>query len=537
MADNYNTLVLMFGQGNAFGGTEVDYDKFMEEFRKDYSRQIALTAEQLKNIMNGKDVAGKGEQLSEAVKITLEKRLSKTIEKNRDVYGSKSHLISPEILTLLKTYQESGELPKPDPEVIEAVSGESETPDSAAGEPMEEEPATEEAPAIEEEPVIEDAPAIEEETAIEEPAIEEAPVIEETPREIGTEYLKYGDLSELTERYGDSENTYVRELLSALANYEEIIEMCRVEKIRDAVFTVKNAAKACAAEGADEAFARFAAKVEKMFTIEEDSVPALVKWCVMQGKVRQAAEVYAELMPEYFFDEKIIYYEDFRESRKNDGSYSDRVIDARKQEKSKRNLKYFWLNEMLWKNLSKKLFLNVDKPILEQDGVNARKFKMIFREIKELQETKKNRVQVENLPEDVREMFEIIARGGYISPVLNTAKKVCNYFFNYEATGTAGSVQKSYHELSLILLSNKEFTEEYFGEESVQIVIFTPASVLMNKEQTDVKSSLSVTKLEKALRTYQRVKEQASLAGQAAGSREKSMSRGELRELLLGAVE
>lgn len=511
MADNYNTLVLMFGQGNAFGGTEVDYDCFMEEFRKDYGAQIELTTEQLKNIVNEKNVNGKGEKLSEAVKIILEKRLAKTIEKNRSVYGSKSHIISPELLTLLQNYQEKGELPEPAKDVIDA------------------------------EPVEEAADSITEAVvdSVEEPAIEKEEKEETTaPVQAFTEFLKHGEVSELVATYGNSENTYVGQLVAAIERYAEVMEFCNVGEIYAAITGVKAAADAVTlAEDVEEGFADFASKVAESYLIEDDSVKALVKWCIKQGKIRQAAEVYAELMPEYFFDTKVIYFENYHENKKNDGSYGDTVVDARKQAKSKKSLKCFWLNEMLWKNISKKLFLNVDKAILDQDGPNARRFKMIFREIKELQETRKNKVQVGHLSKDVADMFERIANGGYISPVLNTTQKVCNYFFNYEVTGTPGSVQKSYRDLSLILLSNKGFCEEYFGEESVQIVTFTPASILMNKEQSDVKSKLSITQLEKTLRIYEKVREQVGLMGEKTDASVKRMGRNELKELLQNAVE
>lgn len=429
-----------------------DYEQFMEAFHKDYSEQIALTASQLKNIVNEKNVNGKGEKLAQAVQVILEKRLDKAIERNKNM------------------------LPK-SVEVIESVA-------------------------------------------------EEIPMIE--TKVVGEAFLKYGVMDELWEQYGESEDSLVTEFLESLEYYTDVMELCMVDEIECARTRVCEKATKVAMNKniADLPFIDFAEKVKEDF-LECKDVLELAKWCVEHNKLRQAAELLVAKLPEYFFAKKYLYYENYHETKQNDGSYADAVIDARKQARSKDSLYYFWLNEMLWKNASKKLYLNVDKAVLPQDGNNARRFKLLFREVRDLQETKKNKVQVEELSKDLQEMFEMIAEKGYISPVLNTTKKVCNYFFNYEATGTPGSVQKNYRDLSLILLSNRNFCEQYFGEESVQIANFTPASIALNKDQPDVKTCLLMERLEKILRAYENIKEQVELMGKGT----KNVKRGNGKSL------
>jgi hypothetical protein len=544
MADNYNTLVLMFGQGTSFGGTEVDYDRFMEEFKRDYGQQIDLTAEQLKQIVNSKNVNGKGEKLADAVRTILENRLDKTIEKNRKEYSSQGHVLSPEILKAIECYAQpdncledepeealelTADMPA-EPEVAEKVETVSEPEVSAEPEAVSEPEVS-----VEVETVPEPEVPVEVETVLEPEAVAE-PV-----REVGTEFLRYGVTAELEQEYTNTENPYVCKLLSALTAYEEAMELMNPSAIQKAVSTVKDTVteiNAAEEKFSDKAFGEFVAKLEAEFKLGDiNDIPELTKWCLSHHKVGQAAVVYARLMPDYLFDNKVLYYENFHENKLGDGSYGDKVIDAGKQAKSQEGLKYFWLNEMLWKSAPKKLFLNVDKAIGQQDGTNTRRFKEVFHEIKELQETKKNHVAVEDVSEELRKLMELVSQKHCISPVLNTTKKVCNYFFNYETAGAAGSVQKTYRELSCMLLTNREFCEEYFGEESERLVTFTPASFLMNKEEKDVHSSFDAWKVEKILRMYDTIKGQAECIGRTSTGTAKRMTLRELEGTLAEAVE
>lgn len=501
-----------------------DYRKFLQNFREDYQVHIVTTVNQLKVIVNTKNVQGKGDKLAETFQEVMETRMNKSIEKSLEGVVTENPIadaaqyqadieafctqnglkipvfvkislplndIEADVATILGQISEGRVYLDTESDLEQALvvyvmlihalkERESQVQywGTKNGQPVD----------LTAYMVPEEEP--------------EAPV-----KNITDEFVKYGRVEELAEAYADLDSPYVQGLIGAMESFEEAMQLNRPMQIQNAVEALVEKLK----EEEPKEYYQLAEPLRQKFAALLEGVDTLrlIRWCADNGYVYQAMMIYEQQMPEYFFDNQIIYYDAYCEHRRGDGAYADTVLEAKKRDKATGSIKYYWLNELLWNSVTKKLFLNIDSPVSENDSDKVKCFKENFAEIKKLQATMKNAVRSENLSSQLKGMLAMIAENTYISPVLNTEHKMCNYFFNYEIAGVAGSVQKNYKELSKMLLTNRRFCEDFFGGEENRIVAYTPASFLMGKNQSDVLSKYPAWSVEDVLRSYEFLRQQA----------------------------
>lgn len=543
----------------------IDYNRFMEEFKKDYEQQIDVTAEQLKSIINKKNVNGKGDKLADAIKIVMSDRLEKSIERNRNSYcDTVTENCADRCRDSIIQYCNKNNLKKPNfitinidesPDYDDALSCASEVLDNLSSGKI----------FVDAEGCFDNSllvcttmmrvlmeNGIEPElwgTRFDKEAGHDE-IINQTqyfalPRakDAKEQFLNYGRTESLCEVYENTDNAFINKVIESLVKFEENMQLsrpvCIKQSLKEIGDIIRESKQLSDEDRPSDDFMQFVEELGRKFepVADCDDTLKLVEWCLKNNYVHQAVIIFAELMPDYFFEHRIIFYDNFHDKKLNDSSYGDRVIDERKKAKSSSGLKYFWLNDMLRKSMVKKIFLNIDSPVTEKDCESVKKFKNIFSEVKHLQETKKNTVKTEDLSLELTGMLTGIADELYISPVLNTLKKVCNYFFNYEVAGVAGSVQKSYKELGRMLITNRKFCEYFFGKEGEKLVMFTPASMLVSKEQSDVMSDYDAWEVEMILRMYDTVRQQEKIMNHVSDLGIKQMSFKEIKKYINDAAD
>lgn len=543
----------------------IDYNRFMEEFKKDYEQQIDMTAEQLKSIINTKNVNGKGDRLADAIKTVMSTRLEKSIERNRNNYcDTVTENCADRCRDSIVQYCNKNNLKKPNfitinidasPDYDDAVSCASEVLDNlSTGQVFVDAEGGFDNSLL----VCTTMMRVLKENGIEpelwgtrfDKQSRHEEIINQTQyfaqpreREAEEQFINYGKTEGLCDIFENSENTFINKVVECLVEFEENMQLSRPVQIKQSVKLIGDilceSKKLSNEDRPSDDFMQFIDELGRKFepVADCDDTLKLVEWCLKNNYVHQAVVIFAELMPEYFFEHRIIFYDNFHDKKLNDLSYGDKVIEERRKSKSSSDLKYFWLNDMLWKSMMKKIFLNIDSPVTEKDCESVKRFKNIFSEVRHLQETKKNTVKTEDLSLELTGVLNDIAEELYISPVLNTLKKVCNYFFNYEVAGVAGSVQKSYKELSRMLITNRKFCEHFFGKEGERLVMFTPASMLVSKEQTDVMTDYDVWEVEGILRMYDTVRQQERIMNRVEDSGIKQMSLKEIKKYVSDAAD
>ncbi len=475
-------------------------NEIMKGFRQDYIKQIELTVKQLKSIVNNKNVYGKGDKLAQTVYQVLVERLDESIKRAEE--KAAENVVENE-------ENASGEVTE---QVISEAVG--------SDEMLEKTAESEENKSVD---------AVEKTVESEETESTEAA---DTARDFIQmavhSLISYGNMeciNEIFEKYIIEDKKascpQVEDLIDACSAYAQAVMLSRPEDIIQSYGKLSDITENIISDFTNEPdtlpdeyrelVCNIHEKLEFMDKKAATDVPQIALWCLNNGMVEQAAHIYAELMPKYLFENKVIYYNDFSTVKKNDGAYPDTVIDARKKARSAESIEYFWLNDMLWKNVSRKLFFNIDSPIDANDSETVAVFKKCILEIKNLQSEAANKVTTDMLSYDLTNLLEMVAQGTYISPVLNTLKKVCNYFFNYEVAGVAGSVQKNYRELGKLLIMNRRFVEAYFGTEGERFMSYTPASALMDSHRGDVQSEYDPWVVENILRDYDVIRQQSKV--------------------------
>lgn len=483
-------------------------NEIMKEFRQDYIKQIELTANQLKSIVNNKNVYGKGDRLAQTVYQVLVERLDESIKRMEEKAENKVTEITEATVQVTESKENTtGEVAE---KVISKAAGCDEVLEKTA---ESEENKSEEI-------------ANDENTSAEVESNEAADTAKDFIQMAVHNLISYGNMeyiNEIFEKYIIEDKKascpQAEDLMGACSAYAKAVMLSRPEdivynygKLSDITENIMSDITGKPDVLSDEyreIVCDIHEKLEFMDKKAAIDIPQIALWCLNKGMVEQAAHIYAELMPKYLFDNKVIYYNDFSTVKKNDGAYPDTVIDAKKKARSAEGIEYFWLNDMLWKNVSRKLFFNIDSPIDANDSETVAVFKKCILEIKNLQSEAANKVTTDMLSYDLTSLLEMVAQGTYISPVLNTLKKVCNYFFNYEVAGVAGSVQKNYRELGKLLIMNRRFVEAYFGEEGEKFMAYTPAAALMDSQRGDILSDYDPWMVENILRDYDVIRQQA----------------------------